>query len=193
MPIIGIQASSQFVELGAFEAIANGTGTGSSKSINFTSIPSGYKALMLRGTTQQNHGNNDYGNFGLRLNDVGDSNYTAHHIRAYADPGSNKQIVNFATGTFTYGFAGVARLINTGSETGVGCAIFTILNYTSTTQTKTIKCLSGMAWSSSSKGIVELGMSTNTGITAPITSIDVFSSNSNWTSKTMFTLYGIKG
>ena len=193
MPIIGIQASSQFVDLGSFEAIANGTGTGSSVNISFTSIPQTYKALMLRGTTQENHGNNDYGNFGLRLNGVTDTNYTAHHLRAYADPNENKQIVNTAAGTYTYGFAGVARLINTGSETGVGLAVFTILNYTSTTQTKTIKCLSSLAWSSSSKGIVELGMSTNNSLTDAITSITVFSSNSNWTSKTMFTLYGIKG
>ena len=179
--------------LGDFEAIANATGTGSSTIISLTSIPQGYKSLMLRGTTQQNHGNNDYGNFGLRLNGVQDTNYTAHHLRAYADPNENKQIVNTASGTYTYGFAGVARLINTGSETGVGFAVFDIPNYTSNTQTKTVRCLSGMAWSSSSKGLVELGTSTNSGITDAITSIDIFSSNSNWTTKTMFTLYGIKG
>jgi hypothetical protein len=193
MPIIGIQASSQFVQLGDFQAIANATGTGSSTTLSLGSIPQDYKTLMIRGITQQNHGNNDYGNFGLRLNGVSDTNYTAHDLRAYADPSGNKQVVNFATGTFTYGFSGVARLINTGFETGVGCAYFTIQDYASTTKTKTIRCASALAWSAGTRGIFEFGTSTNTGITAAITSIDIHSSNSNWTTKTSFTLYGIKG
>lgn len=204
MPIIGslagassrglgglIKFGSVVSAIGDFEAIATVQGTNSSRELVFNSIPSTYKHLMIRGVGNQNHGNNDYGNFGIRLNGHSNATYTAHMQRSYWDGSTgNAQTVNL--NSYDYAFCGIARLATSNTEPGLGAAIFTILDYT-TNKTKTVRCISGFGFPPSNRGILQHGVSTSTDFTSVVNSITVYSSNSNWTSKTKFSLYGIKG
>ena len=80
---------------GAFESIASATGTGSSGTVTFSSIPSTYQSLQLRIACINTTGDNMV----LRMNGVTTASYTWHRLRgtgaaASADSGTS------ATGIF---------------------------------------------------------------------------------------------
>jgi len=186
----GLVSFAAAIAVGDFEAIATIEGTNSSKELVFNSIPNTYKHLMIRGIGNQNHGGNDYGNFGIRLNNYSGSTYTAHMQRSYYDGSTgNAQTVNLSG--YDYAFCGIAKLAPDSSDLWVGASVFTILDYTSS-KTKTVRCISGFGFNTN-RGIMQHGISTSTDFTSSVNSITVWSSNSNWTSKTKFSLYGIKG
>ena len=60
----------------SYESIASATGTGSSKTITFSSIPSTYASLQIRinGFTSSSD------NWNIRINGDSGTNYTTHYI-----------------------------------------------------------------------------------------------------------------
>jgi len=66
---------------GAFESIASASGTGSSGTITFSSIPSTYQHLQIRGTADSSGAGTQQDLF-ITLNGVTSASYTWHQVRA---------------------------------------------------------------------------------------------------------------
>ena len=184
-PILGIYASQMSGHLvtGAFESIATVTATGGETSLNFTSIPSTYKSLQVRGIGRENAGGS-----GLRITLNGDtsSSYSYHRILgdggdAYAYGSSNGTII------FIGGFPGNASNSNIFSAT-----IIDIIDYASS-KNKTVRSINGADTNGNtgSNDNITLGSGAYYS-TSAITSINIIFPVSA-IAKSTFALYGIKG
>lgn len=181
--VAGITGSGG-ASLSSYESIATATGTGSSGTITFSSIPSTFKHLQLRimsridgvGTGDQ------YGR--IRPNADSTTNYTYHAL--YGN-GTSATADGNASGTFN----GVTLSnLRGGNAAGImSVNIVDILDYTSTTKNKTFRLFSG--WDTNGSGFVyqisSLWLSTNA-----ISSIEIFHNGANFTTASTFALYGIK-
>ena len=157
-----------------YESIATVTvGSGGSSSIDFTSIPSTYKHLQIRGFYKG--GDNAYGQFN---GDTG-SNYKSHYILGY----SGTIIANVGGNPPNYVFIGRS------STNQFGSFVCDILDYTDTNKYKVTRSLAG--WDNNGSGEVQpssgLWMNTNA-----ITSIKLYGPTS-FTQYSSFALYGIRG
>lgn len=172
----------------AFESIASATGTGASGTITFSSIPSTYASLQIRWIARNTDTGTDASIARMAVNgDTTSVNYAWHEM--WGD-GASVNVGGAASGLPYYGM--VAR---NGAASGiVGAGIIDIHNYASTTQNKTIRNFSGNDRNGS--GIVGMwsGLWENTNA---ITSVTLYAetngSATNFTTNTVFALYGIKG
>jgi hypothetical protein len=183
MPLLGTVAS-QFSSkpFGSFESIATATGTGSSGTITFNSIPSTYKHLQVRFRALANtNGTDPY----LRFNGVSTLTYDWHSIQAngssvypFGSPGDEGiRIMYGADGGTTYPMSG----------------IIDIDDYASTTKNKTLRSLAGQDMNNTYGGPVVLtsGLFRSTNA---ITSLSlVLLGGPVYTTASVFSLYGIKG
>ncbi|NBR25500.1 MAG: hypothetical protein EBU08_17335, partial [Micrococcales bacterium] len=105
MPILGVIASSKLVSTNSYESIATATGTGSSGTITFSSIPSTYKSLQLRFNVRST----TFGSsLSLRYNSDSGSNYAQHTLYANeatitatgSSSTSSNQIAGFVYGIY---------------------------------------------------------------------------------------------
>jgi hypothetical protein len=192
-PILGTIASSMKGVSGAFESIATATGTGSSGSITFNSIPSTYEHLQIRYIAKDTFGPGFDGvyTFGLQFNNDTGNNYAVHRL------------VNESTNVYAYGNASRTELTNMGSVTPtasyltntMAVGIIDIHDYSSTTKNKTVRSFSGGDTNSTTvdqTGQVKLssGLWMNTNA---ITSITIKQAVSGYTTTSVFSLYGIQG
>jgi hypothetical protein len=194
--ILGIIASSKLgAPAGAFESIASATGTGSSGSITFSSIPSTYVALQLRILTKDTSTNN--GNSSspyLRLNGDTGSNYTSHYILA---DGTTIYVVGEDAATN----AGTGILLNLqpGSGSSVtnthGVAIIDLHDYASTTKNKTVRVFSGTDINAATSFTNFVNLTSGAYLsTSAVNSITIYNNGSRlFTTTSVFSLYGIKG
>jgi hypothetical protein len=185
MPILGIIASSITGNLvtNSYESIATLSGTGSSGTISFTSIPSTYKHLQIRGIGASS-GAGGVENPLIRFNSDTASNYSAH--RLYGN-GSSAAADAFTSQTWMR-----AGFVNDSSDTDIlGALIVDVLDYTSTNKNKTMRVLSGVDRNGS--GFVTLSSGLWFKTPEAITSISLILNGLNWTSDTTFALYGIRG
>lgn len=185
-PILGIWASQITGKLNPFtndyESIATLSGTGSSGTISFTSIPGTYKHLQIRGIGSAS-GTGGVENPVIRFNSDSASNYSAH--RLYGD-GSSALADNFTSQAQMR-----AGFVNDSSNVDIlGALIIDILDYTSTNKNKTIRILSGVDRNGSGYVTASSGLWYKT--PEAITSISLILSGLNWTTDTTFALYGIK-
>jgi hypothetical protein len=163
-----------------YESIATLSAT-SGSSVEFTSIPSNFKHLQIRGIGRTARANVEDG-FYLRFNGT-TTPYIDHHL---------------------YGTNVVSNFANTGSDTEIetytlpgnnatagifGSVIVDIYDYASTDKFKTIKLLGGFDNNSTSGRVEFVGASWRN--TAAITSITLIAGNSTWVSPSSFALYGI--
>ena len=170
----------------SYESIATGVGNGSSGTISFTSIPSTYTHLQIRGISRDGRAVSvDTGYFVIN-SDTG-TNYAYHLLNgngSAASAGANSSCAPSNTSPF----------IIPGTSAGssmMSATITDFLDYKNTNKYKTLRTLSGAdlngsgnAWFTST-----LWMNTNA-----ITQIDIISgTGSAWTTTTQFALYGIKG
>lgn len=181
--VAGITGSGG-ASLSSYESIATATGTGSSGTITFSSIPSTFKHLEIRAITR----NSNTG--------------TVHTIRFNADSGTNyvqHSLIGDGTSVTAAGTTGLTG-INVGhiatssmSANIIGAEITSILDYGSTSKNKTVRNLSGV---DDNSGTTTSTLGIRSGLwlnTAAITQIDLIASGSgNWTTATTFALYGIK-
>jgi hypothetical protein len=174
----------------SFESIATVTATGGETSLNFTSIPSTYKHLQIRGIAKVNFVSatpaSDYGY--IRFNNDSSSNYAFHQIF-----GNGAGSVS-STGSASQGAGGgcITQIYGTASNI-FAVSIVDILDYASTTKYKTARSFSG--------GELNSGTTTST-ITlnsvlwqsiSAITSIQILPVINTFFAGSTFALYGIKG
>jgi len=168
----------------SYESIATVTvGAGGSTSIDFTSIPSDYTHLQIRGIGRNNQTSRA---LLLRFNSDTGSNYVRHLL-----VGDGSSASADATTSTTSMFAGTISR-NTYSSQIFGSTIIDILDYKNTNKNKTIRFLTGLD-ANTVEGIVIFGsglwMNTNA-----ITSITILPDTSGtFPQYSSFALYGIKG
>lgn len=138
MPILGIIASSQqsgFISTSSYESIATTTvGSGGASTITFSSIPSTYKHLQLRGIGRSTDGNAGGNSVSVSLNS--NTTYRSHYL--YGE-GSGTP----ASGTDTIRNY-IARVPSPSEPANVfGAFVCDILDYTDTNKFKTGRSLFG--------------------------------------------------
>ncbi len=188
MPVLGIVASQisghLFAPSGAYDSIATVSGTGSASTITFSSIPSTYTHLQLRGIGRSTTAGT--GLIGIKVtynSDTTSGNYTFHRL------------IGDGASASAYGQSGIdfiLRLAENGLTAGmVSGSVVDVLDYANTNKYKTTRALTG-ADINGSGGIIglysQLWMNT-----AAITSITLTTSSGNFGTTTQFALYGIKG
>lgn len=176
-----VTVSSVWQPSGAYDSIATVSGTGSSGTISFTSIPSTYTHLQIRFIGRATTATST---IRVQFNSDTGSNYANHML--YGE-GSAVYAANNTTQTYMK-FYGLA---NSGLSADIVSAhIVDVLDYTNTNKNKVYRTLGGFdANGSGEQGLFSgLWMSTSA-----ITSIDLITNSGSWTSSSSFALYGIKG
>lgn len=173
----------------AFDSIATATGTGSSGTITFSSIPSTYQHLQLRIISRVDiAGSSIYGNLVTFNSDTG-NNYTHHRL---AGSGTAASAAGFATGSY----AGV--LINGSPGDSLLAATYSvdildIHDYANTSKYKTVRSIGGYEFNNTIAGNINLRSSLWVN-TSAISSITITNLNAgNYIAGSTFALYGIKG
>jgi hypothetical protein len=178
---VGIMDGAGGAAGGSYESIATAVGTGSSDSITFSSIPSSYKHLQIRYFAKCNSATGAY----LRFNSDSGNNYAWHYLDGQGSVAS-------AAGYAPQPAVGISP-----PESGIGSSQFSvgiidIIDYASTTKNKTTRTFTGIDVNG-----VGGDIALNSGLwrnTAAITTI-LFTTlaGGNFTSDSVFSLYGIKG
>lgn len=172
---------------GSFESIATISGTGSSGSITFSSIPSTYKSLQLR-IIGQNTGGFPSGIPAIRFNGDTGANYSAHNLL-----GNGSAVSAGGAANRTYIDNAGTRIVPWSAVTNVmWVAVIDIIDYASTSKNKTARWFDG----ANSNGVsgydrVEL-VSGNWRNTSAVNSITVLLTADSWTTTSQFALYGVK-
>lgn len=171
---------------GAFESIASATGTGSSNTITFSSIPQTYQHLQIR---MINRTNDSSGLILCRINGVTTTTYTRH--RLYGDGAS---ALATGTGSIASMFVGWTATDNYNNTNAVGATIMDIHDYSSTTKNKTIRSFTGGNDNDIIATTNYVGLHSGSFLsTNAVTSISIIAAVGSWTTQTQVALYGIKG
>lgn len=165
----------------AFDSIATGTPNGVS-TFTFSSIPSTYKSLQLRITSNMQASVYTV----MRFNGDTAGNYIYHALR-----GDGATVTAVGGG----GNTSIAQMMQgpASNPPYVNAAIIDIIDYASTSKNKTVRCFTGTNENNASTPFIQL----NSGAwfsTAAINSITIVNTGgNNFTTGTQFALYGIKG
>ena len=187
MPILGIIASQDYTRItGSYESIASATGTGSSGTITFSSIPSTYKHLQVRFI-----GRSTGTNIATSITVNGaTSGYAYHSLRG---DGASAGVTGGAGQT---SFSLIDTITGSNSTAGMmGAGILDIHDYASTTKNKTLRYFGGFNTNNGpDDGVVSLQSCLRASTTA-ITSIELRTDGfaNYWSTNSVFALYGIKG
>jgi len=180
MTVLGILASTQTgSRLSSYESIATVTvGSGGSATVSFTSIPSTYKHLQIRGLQKMTTATRWSW---IQFNgDAGANQYTYHSLQG------NGSSASAAGSGFTTSYGRVTL-----ADTQFGGGIFDVLDYTNTSKIKVIRSLWGVDLNGS--GYVGINSSVWNS-TAAITSITIGCEGSDtYTQYSSFALFGVKG
>lgn len=171
--------------LGDFESIATVTvGSGGATDITFSTIPSTFQHLQLRGITKTGEAVTA-SNLGIRLN--GSSTGYAYHYLV----GDGGSAYSGAATSATQGLGGLASGTSA-SSTIFGAQIFDILDYANTNKTTTVRALAGLDLNGVGGRIEFVSSLWNN--TAAVTSVTIRSfGGQNLQQYSHFALYGIKG
>lgn len=166
---------------GSYESIASFSGTGSSGTITFSLIPSTFKHLQIRWVARASTG----GGIIIRLNGDSGANYSAHNINGDGTTAGAQQ----SSATATPLIIRNGGISSTANITSAG--VFDLLDYTSTNKGKTWRNLGGQDLNGS--GLIELASGAYYATPAAVTSISLIHNGGNFTTDSVFALYGIKG
>jgi hypothetical protein len=183
---LGIFASAnQSAAATSYESIATVTGTGSSATITFSSIPSTYTHLQVRCISRSTAGS--AGGSGIQVTANSDStsgNYSFHRL------------MGDGTSAAAYGQSGLDYILlnsNSANTSGMyAVSIIDILDYTNTNKGKTFRALTGLELNNT-LGVVGVRSQGYFATPAAITSLSFTTSVGNHDTNTTFALYGIKG
>ena len=184
--VLGSFSSGVAAATASYESIASATGTGSSATITFSAIPATYTHLQVRYNARDAAALNAEVVV-LRFNGVTGTSYASHALQGN---GSTATTVQTASANGINRNFQIASANATANIMGVG--IIDILDYASTTKTKTIKAIAGVDLNSAT---TDAQIRLSSGLfnsTNAITSIS-FVAPANFTTSTTFALYGIKG
>lgn len=183
-------AGNDYYEPYAFHSIASATGTGSSNTITFSSIPGTYRHLQLRMLLKNtNTSTTGFSSTRINFNSSTGSNYWGHYLLG----NSTSVLVGSNVGLDT-AFSCIACEISSTTSLAnmMGMAIIDIYDYTSTTKNKTVRIFDG-ADTNSGTSRIALESASWSATPAAITSITITAGSSNFTSTSQFALYGIRG
>lgn len=177
-----------FLSSNSFESIATiDLSSGGQPSVTFSSIPSTYKHLQIRGIAKNSEYYSASASVSFTFNGDTGSNYSNHSL--YGN-GSNALADGSATRSDLY-FYSVPRSYP-GREYMFGAFIIDILDYADTNKYKTTRTLSG--FNTNGQDTPYLGVfSGNWRSTSAINSITLTSYYLNHAQYSTFALYGIKG
>ena len=173
-----------FSPLGAYDSIATTTvGSGGAASISFTSIPSTYTHLQIRGLGRNNSASTQFDDIKIQFNSDTASNYRFHQVY-----GTGASAAAYASPSTTYN----AALLAQGGNTAGIFAVNTIdlLDYANTNKYKTTRILNG--YDKNGSGFISL----TSGLwmsTSAVTRIDLTPLTGSFVEYSSFALYGIKG
>ena len=171
---------------GSFESIASASGTGSSDTVIFTSIPSDYQFLQLRCVQRGTGSLASFISYRISFNSVGGTSYDFHELTA---DGSSVTAAGFTNDSSI----SIRNIVDRGlllSNT-MTTTIIDIHDYASTTRNKTIRYFAGFD-SNSANGRITLGSGLFRN-TSAINSITITNGGINLSTTSQFALYGIKG
>lgn len=178
MGILGIYASqiSGHLITNSYESISTVTvGAGGTSSISFTSIPSTYKHLQIRGFIADNATN---GTFAIKYN----GSYATYGHQLMGD-GST------AVGD-SYGSTSAGIIYAQRTNTGQFVFVTDVLDYASTTKNKTARSLAG----GDNNGTGRINLASNfIDSTSAITQLDLYFSTGTIPQYSKAALYGIRG
>lgn len=177
--------SGTVIQPTAFESIATATGTGSSGTITFSSIPGTYQHLQIRFIARYSDTGVAIDDLYIRFNGDTSSSYARH--RLFGDGSSVT-----AAGNASAAFMNLPNCIpfNGTTASTIGTGIIDIHDYASTTKNKTLRAFGGSDINGT--GYVNLA-SGFLNSTSAITSITLYNSTVNFLTSSVFALYGIKG
>lgn len=169
---------------GDFESIATVTvGSGGASNIEFTSIPSTYQHLQIRAILMGTDGS-DWRSAYIRVGngsiDTG-SNYAYHTLG-----GNGSSAFAGGAASQSFGLAGYA----TSSTNIPGPTLLDILDYGSTSKTKTLRCLTGSERNATPSEL--LLTSTLWNSTSAIDTIRLYPSGGSFRQYSTAALYGVK-
>ena len=181
--ISGLLSGGAAASTNSYESISTVTvGSGGVSSITFSSIPSTYKHLEIRGIGQINTGT-EYAL--LRFNSDSGANYSIHYLNGNGTSATAGAGTSTNQAAMFYGMG----MPSTANVFGVG--VCSILDYADTNKYKTVRSLDG--FDANGSGGVEL-CSSSWRSTSAITSISLTpNSSKTFTQYSQFALYGIKG
>jgi hypothetical protein len=190
-PILGIMASQISGHLASptsFDSIATVTvGSGGSSDITFSSIPSTYKHLQIRGIGRSTNTTSTTAYSAellLQFNGDTTSTYNAHAIEANGSSVSAQYQTSLTLvdlgGPFTTQTANV-----------FGTSIIDILDYSNTNKYKTVRALGGQDLNGYGTLLFGSGLWRNSA--SAISSIKMVSGGTGWAQYSSFALYGVKG
>ena len=166
----------------AYELISTTVATGSSSEITFSSIPATYKHLQVRFTAKNNSDSNNYSLY-FRMNGDTSSNYTRHELI-----GTGSSVVSEGSGNQSSIAIGLLATNSTANSFTAG--VLDLLDYTSATNYKTVRLLTGGSWSIS-RVLLSSGLWRST---SAVTSFTIGNGGLvNFANGSRFSLYGIKG
>lgn len=175
-----------------FEPIAYATGTGSSPTITFSSIPQTYVSLQLRMIVRESSGpSTGTGTINMYLNGVtGSSNYAAHYLQ-----GNGSAASAGATSSDSEIWLWGASMRAGSTASAYAATIVDIHDYASTSRNKTIRFFSGGDGNAADTNYkVNLGSGLYYGTTNAVTSISLTTASGyNFDTNTQVVLYGLRG
>lgn len=172
----------------SFESIATVTVSNSTtSSVSFSSIPSTFKALQIRGISRNSDTGSSISSQFMQINSDTGSNYAFHRLQGNGTSAS-------ATGANATSYIPAHCSPTSGVTSGVfGGTIVDIYDYASTTKNKTVRIFTGADANGSGTVFLNSGLWVNTNA---ITSLK-FSISDNpslyFQIGSTFALYGIKG
>jgi hypothetical protein len=178
----------------SYESIATVTLGSAQSSIEFTSIPSTFKHLQVRGIARSSRTGVNFDDVTMTLNSDTGSNYSRH--RLFGNPASpSSTVLAEGSANNSQWQAGVISSADAASNI-FGTLIVDILDYTNTNKYKTLRILSGVDTNgavSGYAGFVALASSAWLN-TSAVTTVKLLPFNGpNFTQYSSFALYGIKG
>ena len=167
----------------AFEWIASASGTGSSNTITFSSIPQTYKHLQIRMLASNTNTGTGWSGLLVRFNSDSGSNYTRHYL---SGQGSAASAGAGTSQTSAFIDNVVSRAGNTNN---LAATIIDLHDYVSTSKNTTLRGIGGIDLNGS--GVVNL-VSNLWLNTSAVNSISLIAEQNSWTTTSSFALYGIK-
>ena len=189
MPIPGIVASGisgSKIATGAFYSIATVTAAGGETAFTFSSISGTYSSLQIRAIARNTPNVSGVTGYTLRLNGDTATNYATHYLQG---DGTTATAVGAASQTRITIQGGEVRGATT-HPTIYGASIIDILDYASTTKTKTIRAFAGGDVNGVAAGVIAL----NSGLwnsTTAVTSLTITVGSTSFAAGSTFALYGI--
>lgn len=189
--LLGTIASSVQKASTAFESIATANATGSSSTITFSSIPSTYQHLQLRGILRDNAGGNSSSSVRIQFNNSGSSAGASHWLQTIGASPAYTNVGN-DTGDMYIQYLSVGSAVPANIY---GAFIMDILDYKSTSKNKTIRNFVGSDANGNANASQFIGINSNLWIsTSAINQITLVNQNNNaFASGSTVALYGIKG